>query len=1374
MITHHASRKQRTMELQGLGEEQLLQLQSVLGYLNFSSGKSDPAFLKDLSQTWKWTQESAPGESTCENLERLLRTALGQMTSEAFSNSDQAVAVIDLVFCHVLPAYQDFHRDTLHQQGERHLFNAFFLGRVFEAVLAHGAPWQPAASITETVIGELNRYVGHRPVATLETHEMEPYAHEWICPVPLYIEGAGSCSGPYQAVIDIALEMLQQTETPLLRQACFDSQLLEELAFDPRPYDFDHPVNRRPNYHFGQWDPHHIDNRGNYRRYVIQQVTLDALVARISTETDLAEAELTWEAGAVLAGTILMATGISGTGPGFHNSEVSLGNLLPQIASYRDDFYRQLLQRSSGRHAERLKQEAIVMQQPFAGARKHLNTQLSHLRASQLIHGELARVFARLGSPQAASRQAQVIPAVAARIRSQIDCLLIEGEWSRKKGNLAEAVTTATNVMELISRAIECGALVDPWNVLYFDGQFSLFAARENSIHDHRIDDLIDLVEQLLTFCGQVWQDAAAKNQVQVVEQIDQQFSKIANWWRQFAIHEISALEATDPLESYQAAKHVSTALSVWHQGGAETGNVRFWATHADIFDGPEAHAPVIAALLNHGDLVASMALLMHWLSQAAEIPLRQADHSFFDLIQRWLSELQTSSESSSPAKTTAASQATWPMIKRLFEHLEANADHYGQVPKFALEMTQLDDFDGEESADSDPSQQDEPEDNQDELFGAAYEGMTYHDSTDDGVEGEIYDTDQTLYRFLIEESQRLTNHLEFFNCLAQLWKTTALILVQTTPEKDSASAIMVEQQRAAVTHWIDQIQQYLDDLNQLLRSIQSFPVFSVFSDQTSMQEYDRDRMMKDTLLERIIETCVEMSDTERLLQAARHCLAQTPDPSHNSPDTSSEQASAETAKHLFQSMDQAKVVPLMAALFDGQRDRVRDLWEGFIDPLKDEPLLYVPIAKGGEPATIVAIRSRQRMIQDLLTWLPRLGLLSETRELIEIARAAERNEPIPQGAVTEFDELFTIGYRAIVDSLISSSESWQVDKKLETDASLSSESTPANDATFSEDQLVSCLEKLTETLLESWLAHSRTLRLSVLEKVHGETSWNRLVEFIETYGVELFTQQFLALGNIRGILHQGIDPWLTNIQERNTSDIQSQLFDDLDRDISRQTVSKHLGLILEAIVENYGDYRDYNSTTTQSDQGNLLYTLLDLLRLRIKYDRICWNLKPIVLAHELLVRRQKPQAAQLWFKALASRIEDEADYYLSELTTLQNKYAIRVTAIHDRLNERFVMPMKIAHLRALVEPVFEELSQGDQQTMLKRLEQETMQISQEPSGSGLDLPNWILDLHNEVERVRRPRHLRQSTLRYQQAVPSLPLTLEEIDSLLSEWSERY
>src|SRR5260221_12484248 len=112
--------------------------------------------------------------------------------------------------------------------------------------------------------------------------------------------------------------MLAKTAPVLLAEAYFDPHVLDELAVDPRAYDHGHPVNRRPNYVFGEWDPHHIDNQGRYTRYVIRQITLDGLVDRLAHPEDRDPNELKYEAGAVLAGTILMASGISGWGPGAH------------------------------------------------------------------------------------------------------------------------------------------------------------------------------------------------------------------------------------------------------------------------------------------------------------------------------------------------------------------------------------------------------------------------------------------------------------------------------------------------------------------------------------------------------------------------------------------------------------------------------------------------------------------------------------------------------------------------------------------------------------------------------------------------------------------------------------------------------------------------------------------------------------------------------------------------------------------------------------------------------------------------------------------------------------------------------------------------
>ena len=43
---------------------------------------------------------------------------------------------------------------------------------------------------------------------------------------------------------------------------------------------------------------------------------------------------------------------------------------------------------------------------------------------------------------------------------------------------------------------------------------------------------------------------------------------------------------------------------------------------------------------------------------------------------------------------------------------------------------------------------------------------------------------------------------------------------------------------------------------------------------------------------------------------------------------------------------------------------------------------------------------------------------------------------------------------------------------------------------------------------------------------------------------------------------------------------------------------------MLQALVEHYDEYRDYNTTTTQSDYGENIHILLDFLRLKVRYDR--------------------------------------------------------------------------------------------------------------------------------------------------------------------------
>ena len=230
---------------------------------------------------------------------------------------------------------------------------------------------------------------------------------------------------------------------------------------------------------------------------MIQQVTLDALMRRTLTEQGVDPDELLCEAAAVMAGTIIMSTGVSGAGPDTHDSTVTLATLLPRIAAYRDRFYEQLLAKLEGLHGQRLRQEAAQRRQPFGGARQHLNAELARRRAAQLEHVHLAAIYARLGFPEAAAEEADVVPAASARMWCQIENRLTACDLALSAGDLERTSLLLQEIGDWIHRGIACGAIVDPWNILGFDANFSLFPALENSVHDHRVDELVALMEQV-------------------------------------------------------------------------------------------------------------------------------------------------------------------------------------------------------------------------------------------------------------------------------------------------------------------------------------------------------------------------------------------------------------------------------------------------------------------------------------------------------------------------------------------------------------------------------------------------------------------------------------------------------------------------------------------------------------------------------------------------------------------------------------------------------------------------------------------------------------------------------------------------------------
>ncbi|MCA9240254.1 MAG: hypothetical protein KDA37_08645, partial [Planctomycetales bacterium] len=503
-----------------------------------------------------------------------------------------------------------------------------------------------------------------------------------------------------------------------------------------------------------------------------------------------------------------------------------------------------------------------------------------------------------------------------------------------------------------------------------------------------------------------------------------------------------------------------------------------------------------------------------------------------------------------------------------------------------------------------------------------------------------------------------------------------------------------------------------------------------------SLIEYDRRRVVKDSLLEQIMTTCVEMSDAGRLLRAAAGAAEVDPAAS-----------------------DIARTIAVLRAVLSGDTPGVLAHWEDFCESLLKQELLYVPLGKGGSPGRIVKARALHQLIFDLLAWLPRLGLVREACQLLDVAQRMEVDHPVGSGAVTEYDRLFENGYQAVVRCLVASADRWD-------------ESRPERGAESraSDTMLVQALQDLTESQLARWLRHSRTVRLSVVEKLAGEREWERFIAFVDRYGGELFTQLFLGLANLRAILHQGVGVWLSNLEEEEHAD-EMRLVDELGNVLPREDAIKLLTIAIEAVVENYREYRDYNSTTTQSDHGELLHTFVDFIRLRNRYDRIAWNLKPVFLAHKILVGQNRPAAAELWRRAVAERTASEADAQMQRLALLCERYGMRLPTVAERVAERFVRPLTIDRLRGLALPAMQAVADGQDENnpVFAVMEEEIESLMQEPCGAGLDVPDWIHSIEQEVTRVRQERRHHHAADEPWRRLEQVQLSWEQLQEQLSE-----
>jgi hypothetical protein len=603
---------------------------------------------------------------------------------------------------------------------------------------------------------------------------------------------------------------------------------------------------------------------------------------------------------------------------------------------------------------------------------------------------------------------------------------------------------------------------------------------------------------------------------------------------------------------------------------------------------------------------------------------------------------------------------------------------------------------------------------------------VTYQDTTDDDVESEVLETGPQQDFDLQEEGERLEKRLRFLSAVARLWNLGTRIETAGGPPEAA------ERYRA----WLARARKNYQDLLGLLDAVHDHPIPEPSGSYDSVVEYDRRRALKERLLHVTIATCLDTALAVGALQGALGGPGQSALPAGGGKRPAWEPL----------------VIRLEQALWRGDAATARAVLPEFLAAFRQEPLLFTPLSHGGHPRQILRASIAQTILRAAAANLPRLGLVRETYEVLRAAHAMEQAQTLHGPRMTEFDRLFQIACQAVVHAVV--------------DADTAAPNGAGDEA------LAELLETVMEPLLALWVEHSKTLRVSVLEALESDAEWDRLRDFIRRYGGGLFHARFMTFGNLRGILGRGVEAFLDYLRDNPDPMRPVRLVEDLGRGISRHEAARCLHLILQAIIDNYEEYKDYNTTTPQSDYGENLHTLLEFLRLKASYERRAWQLRPLLLVHEVLARRGSPAAAR-WQEQVADLTEELAEEHLEELARLEKAHGMHLRTIADRLAERFVKPMALDRLCALIEPAMDEArNPGGPHPAFDRLEEELHAYADTPTGVGLDVPEWLRRLEGEIQRVRMARTAVATLAESQFQIPKLVVPLEELGRQMRDWEK--
>ncbi|NOX55195.1 MAG: hypothetical protein GXP27_12315, partial [Planctomycetes bacterium] len=548
--------------------------------------------------------------------------------------------------------------------------------------------------------------------------------------------------------------------------------------------------------------------------------------------------------------------------------------------------------------------------------------------------------------------------------------------------------------------------------------------------------------------------------------------------------------------------------------------------------------------------------------------------------------------------------------------------------------------------------------------------------------------------------------------------------------EPDGPARAKLDEITEAIEEWLRTVRRNQQGLQQLLLALWEYQIPEPSGDHDSNVEYDFHLQNKFYLLQTVINALVHYGTAERCLLC---CLP-------------AEAASRHVAR------EDEQLMKLFHAVFRDDVNRARSLLPAALASLAGRPLLYVALDSGGHPQRILAARSLQRDLRLTLLHMSRLGLLRETWHVLKTAYRLERASRIGGVAVSEFDHLFRVALQGTVDCLITSVETWDGDP---------------------DENLIETMNRVVGHYANQWRQHSRNMRLSCAERLRDEIIWDDVREFITRYGASFLDVRLLTLGNLRTILHNGVEWFLSQMAENQDPLHSEPLIEALDNEeIDFDLAVDILELIYETIVDEYDRFLEYNTTTTHSDYGDRFYCLLEFLRLEAAYRRDEWNMLPYEIAHRVLTRRGKLAAARVWEQQLAQRTAPLADTHWAALQKLEKRYGMHLPSVSTHLNERFVKPLAVNRMLALIPQAIAQLQEGQLDSpAFAELTREIDAYLADAPGSGIDVPEWLQQLEKEVKRHVESEDRDGDTEELPAHFRIIPVSHDQLERQLRSWN---